>query len=156
MPQDQIDYKAVCRRVEEGVKKEKNTARWVLFAVSLSMMIIFTLLGWSIAGEAGILRQGEGIAAMFLITLAAFFGVLFHMIALSIDSKSGESSIRQRLIARELGEAMLNLYAEEEAETKRKRTMRLSADGELEEIADERAVEETELPSRRMNSSDGR
>ncbi|MFN8374848.1 MAG: hypothetical protein U0694_18455 [Anaerolineae bacterium] len=137
MSQNQIDYKALRRRVEEGVKKEKNAARGVLFAISASILVMLIALGWGIAGDAGILRDDAGLAVVAILTIATFVSVLFHGITLSMDTRSGDASIRERLMKRELSEEMLRMGLDEDVEEKRKRTMRLSEDGELEEIVDE-------------------
>jgi hypothetical protein len=71
-----------------------------------------------------------------MLTVAGGMGVLFQFIALMVETKSGEASMRQRIVGRVMGEELLRLGMEEEdaPEEKEKRMMRLSDDGELEEV----------------------
>ncbi len=151
--QDQIDYRAVQRRVEAQMKERKNTARPVLLTFSLCALVIFTLIGWLVAGEAGILQSSGGIVAMVVFTLASLASAFFQLAMYSLDTKSGEAAMREQLVTRELSEALLKLGAEEEAETKRKRAMRLTEDGELVEIADDGSMEEAERPDRYLKNT---
>jgi hypothetical protein len=137
MSQEQIDYKSVRRRVEEGVKKEKNAARWVLFTFSVVITICLIAVGWGFAGSADLVRTDEGLVAIGFLTAASVISMLFQLFILSMDTKSGESSIRQRLMAQELSEEMLRLGAEDDVQQKQKRAMRLTEDGELEEIVED-------------------
>ena len=71
--------------------------------------------------------------------MTGFFGVLGQYVALEIDSKQGEDQIRERLAAREINREMLRLGLDElEEHEKRKGMMRLTDDGELEEVVDDR------------------
>ncbi len=156
MSQDQIDYRAVRRRVEEGVKRQKMGARIVFFVVSLFMLILFSLIGWGMASAQGVLNNEDVVGAMVMLNMAGFMSVLFQFISLTMDSKFGEASIRERLTARELGEEMLRMGMEDDVQQKQKRAMRLAEDGELEEIVDESAsdVIVDEEPPRRRRSGE--
>ncbi|NWF71232.1 MAG: hypothetical protein HXY40_19295 [Chloroflexi bacterium] len=142
MAQDQIDYRAVLRRVEEGIKKQKTTTRAFFLASSFTLYTIFMLIGWGIAREAGVLVNEDAVSAMVMLSVAGFMSLLFQFISVMLETKAGEASIRERLIARELGEEMLRLGMEDEAQDKRKRVMRLSSDGELAEIVDESSADD--------------
>jgi hypothetical protein len=137
MSQDQIDYKAVRRRVEEAVKQQKKVTRWIFFIVNLFMVTLFTIAGFGIANSQRILSNEDVVGALVMLATGSFMGVLFQFISLMLDTKAGEASIREKVVARELGQAMLNLGVDEDIETKRKRVMRLAEDGELEEIVEE-------------------
>jgi hypothetical protein len=141
MSQDQIDYKAVRRRVEEGVKKRKMTTRIVFFVVSLCMLILFGFIGWGMANDAGILTNDDAVGAMVMFMMGGAMSVLFQFIGLSLETKAGEASIRERVMTRELGEEMLRLGMEDDGQQKRKRAMRLAEDGELEEIVEEESAD---------------
>lgn len=156
MSQDQIDYKAVRRRVEEGVNRRKMTARVVFFVVSLFMLILFSIIGWSIAGASGVLNNEDAIGAMIMLNMAGAMSVMFQGISLTLETKAGVANIRERVMARELSEEMMRLGMEEDVEQKRKRSMRLAADGELEEIVDENTgdVIIDEEPPRRRRSGE--
>jgi hypothetical protein len=141
MSQEQIDYRAVRKRVEEGVKRQKQLTKIIFFVVSLCMLILFGFIGWGIAASEGILNNDDAAGALVMLTMGGAMSVLFQFIALTLDSKMGEASIRERLTARELGEEMLRLGMEEDFQQKRKRAMRLAEDGELEEIVEEEPVD---------------
>ncbi|MFN8374849.1 MAG: hypothetical protein U0694_18460 [Anaerolineae bacterium] len=137
MAQDQIDYKAVRRRVEEGLKRRKTAARWVFFIVSLFMVILFSIIGFGIAASQGALNNEDVAGAMVMLAMGGFMSVMFQFISLILETKAGEANMRERLIARELGEEMLRMGTDEDVREKRKRVMRIASDGELEEIVDE-------------------
>jgi len=154
MAQNQIDYKAVNRRVEEGLKRRKTGARWVFFIVSLFMVILFSVIGFGIAASQGVLSNEDVTGAMVMLTMGGFMSVMFQFISLMLETKAGEANMRERLIARELGEEMLRMGLEEDVEQKRKRRMRLASDGELEEIVDDSAsdlIVDEEQPRQRSS-----
>jgi hypothetical protein len=155
MSQDQIDYKAVRRRVEEGVQKQKRTTRAVFFAISTIFLFVFGVIAFGILSDAGLAGNEEVVGAMVMMGMAGFMGALFQLISLFLDTKSGEASMRDKLIARELGEEMLRMGLEDDMQQKQKRAMRLASDGELEEIVDNSAGDELivdeEVPRQRRN-----
>jgi hypothetical protein len=154
MSQDQIDYKAVRRRVEEGVEKQKRNTRATFLALSVFFMLMFSLIAFGILSEGNLTGNEDAIAAVVVTSIAGFMGSLFQFVSLFLDTKSGEASMREKLIARELGEEMLKMGSEDDVQQKEKRAMRLAADGELEEIVDNSASDviiDEEAPRRRRS-----
>ncbi len=155
---EQIDYRAVRRRVEQGLQKQKTIARGVFFVVSLFMFILFLALAWSMftsnGGVAptasdftnipGVDRNTDPLTgAMIMLSVGWGTSLLFQFISLMLDTKVGEQSLRERLTGREIANEMMRLGLEdEEPREKRKHSMQLSDDGELESIVDEPATDE--------------
>jgi hypothetical protein len=145
MSQNQIDYQAVSKLVDEDVRKQKATARLVLFIVSLSLFVMFSIFGWGmystvldtissdVAGTLG--------GALTMLMMGGFLGVLFQGILLGMDSKAGESQMREKATARALSNELMRLGTEAAREAEKpKREMQLSDDGELVEVP----IEETQ------------
>jgi len=143
-----LDYRAIRKRVEAGIAEKKFRTRMGLFVGSLSMYIIFMIIGWGMFLTSGgqnvpiVDAQGDSVlvGAMVMLTMAGFFSVLFQFISLSQDTKRGEERIRERLLAKEINREMLRMGLDDvEEHEKRKGMMRLTDDGELEELVDEAA-----------------
>lgn len=143
----ELDYRAIRARVNEGLKKQKFRTRLALFIASLVIFIILMLIGWGIfisnGGAEVVAADGDTplVGAMIVTSMTGFMGVLFQGIGLALDTKAGEDSLRERLVAREIGKAMMQMGADE-VEEKRKHMLRLSDDGELQEVVDEAAEPE--------------
>lgn len=135
---DQIDYRAVRQRVEEGVQKQKKVARWIFLGVSIFMFILFLVIAWGmyLGSSRPQLSDDPTTGAMIMLSVGWGATILFHFATLMFDTKFGEQSIRDRVIARELGRELLQMDDEESRE-KRKHIMRLTDDGELEAVTDE-------------------
>ena len=146
-----LDYRAIRKRVEEGVKRQKQITRTVLFVVNLCVYILFMIIGWGIflssggaeaSSAAGVGRsQSPLIGAMIMLSMSGFLSIMFQGISLSLDTRSGEESMRSKLVSRLISREMLKMGLDEADENeKRKGMMRLTEDGELEAVEDEAAL----------------
>jgi len=145
----ELDYRAIRRRVEAGVRTRKFRTRVTFLIVTCFIFVVFMAIGWGIFLSNGGADVGGGdsplIGAMIMASMTGFMGILFQAISLALDTKSGEESIREQLIAREINREMLAMGLDESLEDdKRKRSMRLSDDGELEAIEDEPLIDADE------------
>lgn len=129
--------------------------RWVLLGVNLMMFGLFTIIAWGMAQGTGLLvegnPQGEGlIGALVMLNIGWFTGLMFQFFSAIVDVPNAENQMRAQIMSEEISKAMLELGADEsEAPAeKAKRTMRLSDDGELEEIVDATAAK----PGRQQSS----
>ncbi|MBL8163109.1 MAG: hypothetical protein JNJ61_14075 [Anaerolineae bacterium] len=139
-----IDYGAIRKRVQDGIKRQITLTRATLFVVNLVLFIAFMLLGWSMAlSQYTPLNNGDDlvIGGMVLLSMTGFIGLLFNGISLALESKAGQQRMRERIIAAEMGKALLKLDDEDEEE-KAKRTMALSDDGELVEVIEDDVLAE--------------
>lgn len=151
-----LDYRAIRKRVEAGVQRQKQIMRTTLFVVNLCMYIVLMLVGWGIflgfggAEASAALASGRSdsplVGAMIVLSVAGFMGVLFQFITLMVETRRGEENMREKLLAREINRELLNLGLDESEETeKRKGMMRLTDDGELETLDDAAAADEEVL-----------
>lgn len=157
-----LDYRAIRKRVEAGIIVQKKRTRAVMFAVSTFIYVLFMIIGWGMFLSTGaqdlmsvgfVDKQGDSIlvGAMIMLSMAGAMGLLFQFIALAIDSKRSEDRMRERLVAREINNEMLRMGVDEvEEHEKRKGMMRLTDDGELEEVVDEAAEINEEMPLKRQ------
>lgn len=149
------------RRVEKELKAEKLQVRIIFFSITLLIYVLFMVIGWGMFLANGGAQPIPGVednplvGGMVMLSVAGFLGVLFQFISLMLETRQGERQMRDRIAARVLSSAMLRLgYGDEEhsgEETERekaKRIMRLSDDGELEEVIDEEPPEEKSLQTR--------
>ncbi len=155
-----LDYRAIRKRVEAGIAQQKFRNRMGLFVGSLFMYIVFMAVGWGMFLSSGgqnipiLDAQGDSVlvGAMMMLSMAGFFGVLFQFIALTMETKRGEERIRERLVAREINREMLKMGLDEvEEHEKRKGLMRLTDDGELEEVVEEPADLRDERGRKELN-----
>ncbi len=166
---DRIDYRAVRRRVEEGVKRQKQLAGLILFGISLLMFVLFVILAFGLYASgnsaAGALVVDAGrvttdnpvLSAMIMLGTGWFVTLIFQAITLFMNTKAGEEQIRDKVIGRELGRELLRLgVGDEEPLEKRKRMLRMADDGEVEEVLDEASLEMEEELIRRSGSSQSR
>ncbi|MEZ4669339.1 MAG: hypothetical protein R3E39_15650 [Anaerolineae bacterium] len=148
----EIDYPAIQQRVDAKVKKEMRLAKFVLFAVNLGLFVVFIFMAWQLylsnGGEPPIWEQFvniPGIArsagnpttgALVMLTVGWGIGLLFQLISLIFDTRLGERQTRERLMGREVNKelARLGLEPSTDQQEKSKHMMRLSDDGELEEL----------------------
>ena len=154
-----LDYRAIRKRVEAGIAQQKLRTRKGLFTGSLLLYILFMALGWGMFLSSGgqnvpiVDAQGDSIlvGSMVMLSMTGFFGVLFQFITLTTDSKRGEERIRERLVAREINREMLRMGLDDvEEHEKRKGMMRLTDDGELEDVVDEEVDLNEAMPLRRQ------
>lgn len=154
-----LDYRAIRKRVEAGIAQQKFRTRMGLFAGSLVMYIVFMIIGWGMFVMSGgqnvpiVDAQGDSVlvSAMVMLSMAGFFGVLFQFIALMTDTKRGEERIRERLVAKEINREMLRMGMDDvEEHEKRKGMMRLTDDGELEEVVEDSVGLNEAMPLKRQ------
>lgn len=156
MPQVDIDYKKIRREVEKDLNQQKRAMRAIFFATNLLIYTLFVMIAWGMYINAGGppiepnipgVSQTDPIAsAMLMLTISGGLGVIFQFISMMVDTKLGEAKMRERAVGRVLGEELLKLGAEEEEtpREKAKRMMRLSDEGELEELTEEEMLLMTE------------
>lgn len=149
----ELDYRAIRQRVEDGVRRQKQVTRTVLFGVNVFIYALFMLIGWGIflssggaaASAAAAAGQSDSplVGAMVMTSMAGFMGLMFQFISLMMETKRGEDSLRERLAAREINLELLKLGMDDAAVMeKRKGMMRLTDDGELEAVVDDTALED--------------
>lgn len=153
-----LDYKAIRKRVEAGIVVQKKRTRTVMFVVSIFIYALFMIIGWGMFLSTGaqnlatagfVDKQGDSIliGAMIMLSMAGAMGLLFQFISLAIDMKGSEDRMRERLVAREINNELLRMGVDEGEEyEKRKGMMRLTDDGELEEVVEDEAAQADELP----------
>ena len=140
-----LDYRALRRRAQIDLQRQKMLTRWTLFIVNLMLYLLFVFIAWGIflsTGLAkftpnipGVSQQDPLTAAMILLTVVGGIGLLFQFISAFIDTRLGEAKMRDQIMGRLVAREMLRLgeeYDEPEHE-KAKHAMRLTDDGELEE-----------------------
>jgi len=148
MQPESLDYRAIRQSVEKSLKRRKTTMRWILLGVNLIMFGLFTIIAWGMAQGTGLLvegnPQGEGlIGALIMLNIGWFTALMFQFFSAIVDVPNAENQMRAQIMSEEISKAMLELGTDEsEAPAeKAKRMMRLSDDGELEEIADDTHIE---------------
>lgn len=163
MAGNDLDYRAIRSRAEERLKRDKRLMRWIFFVVYLVMYIAFLIIAWGLylsnggsppqPNIPGVPNDNNPIAAaMTLLSVIGGVGVLFQFIAAMVDTKAGESQMRERAYGRELADELARLGTEGEGtHEKAKGMMRLSEDGELEEIVEDEAVGEAERRGKRRS-----
>jgi hypothetical protein len=156
-----LDYRAIRKRVEAGVSRQKFRVRMGFFFGTLFSYIVFLIIAWAIfltsggAEASASLASGKSdsplVGAMIMLSMSGLMGLIFQAVSLSLDSKQGENRIRERLVAREINSEMLKMGLDEvEEHQKRKGMMRLTDDGELEEVVEEPADLGDEVPLKRQ------
>lgn len=141
-----LDYRAIRKRVEAGIAQEKFRKRMSFLAASLFCFVIFMIIAWGIFLSSG---QHDQIlvAPMILLSFSGLMGLLAQAVGLSLDTKGGEDRIRDQLLSQEINREMLRMGLDDvEEHEKRKGMMRLTDDGELEEVADDVAGLSESLP----------
>ena len=156
-----LDYRAIRKRVEAGIAQQKFRRRMGLFVVQLFAYIVFMIVGWSIFMSSGGAEASASLAsgssdsplvgAMIVLSMSGFMGLMFQAASLSMDTKRGEDRIRERLVAQEINREMLKMGLDDvEEHEKRKGMMRLTDDGELEEVTEESIDLSDEVPLKRQ------
>lgn len=136
---DNIDYGAIRKRVQEGIKRQIQLTRATLFGVNLLLFVLFMFLGWSMAlSQYTPLNNGNDlvISGMIMLSVIGFIGLMFNGLSLMLDTRMGQQRIRERVIAAEMSKALLRLDENDDGE-KAKRTLALSDDGELVEVVED-------------------
>lgn len=129
------------RRIDEGMRSEKRTARAVFFIVSTVITVLFTAIAIGIALSEPALQQvfaaNDDLVGVFILPfIAAVMGVLFHFFSLMLDTRGGEREMRTRVTNRALTELLLDETLDPDLLTKPKRGLNqrrytLSDDGEI-------------------------
>jgi hypothetical protein len=149
----EMDYKAIKERVEVRVRKEKNLAKFILFATNLGLFVMFMFIAWNTyLRNGGTLPSAEAFinlpgiikpsvdpttSALMMLSIGWVVALLLQAIGFIIDTPIGERSIRDRATGREMQKEMSRLGIDElEEHEKRKGMMRLTDDGELEAVED--------------------
>jgi hypothetical protein len=136
---DDIDYAALRRRVEEGVRRDKRRLRLVMLSVSAFLYVLFVAIALALASTAFLSNAATGALTMLIVG----WGVTLFLqgMTFAADTAAGERQMRQQAMAREIQRIFEQRAFEEAAylERKAKRGGRLevSDDGELIEIVDE-------------------
>lgn len=140
----QLDYRAIRKRAEEQIQRDKRTMRVAFFVVNFLLYILFMIIAWGmfLGNGGGRLNPSNGddpiTGAMIMLSVIGFLGVMFQFVSLMVETKAGERQMRERAMGRALSEEMLRLAEESgEPQEKAKHMMQLSDDGELEAIVDE-------------------
>lgn len=156
MQPEELDYRAIRQSVEKSLKRRKSIMRWVLLGVNLIMFGLFTIIAWGMAQGTGLLvdsnPQGEGlIGALVMLNIGWFTALMFQFFSAIVDVPNAENQMRAQIMSEEISKAMLNLGADESDAPvqKAKRMMRLSDDGELEEIVAEDGSEDLTTKAQR-------
>ncbi len=154
----EMDYKGIKERVEKRVQKEKNLAKFILFASNLGLYVMFLVIAWHMyLLNGGTLPQLDTMinlpgfvksigdpttSALVMLSMGWAVALLFQAIGFIIDTPIGERSIRDRAMGREMRQEMARLGVDDlEENEKRKGMMRLTDDGELEAVDDVAEVE---------------
>jgi ABC-type multidrug transport system fused ATPase/permease subunit len=145
-----IDQNALREQIEVELKKEKRYMAFFLFLFSLALYIVFMLVAWSLflsnggtlpaANMPGVAKVANPLGdAMMFASFAGFFSLLVQFINLVMSTRAGERQLRERITGRVLSAALLAQGDDQAVKTKekRKRAMRVSDDGELEEVPDD-------------------
>jgi len=138
MADGQVNYAAIRRRADERMKRQKRVGQIVLFVVNVVMFVIFTAIALGAVLSNPTLRdwvtqKNSPAALAFILPIIGWLvGIMLHGIALALDTRMGERSLREKIIMREMHDAVMQMADAESAEkTKRDQVMRLSDDGEL-------------------------
>lgn len=139
----ELDYRALNRRAQTALKRQKSIARWVFFALSLFIFLLFLGFGWAFFGgsttSSTMTAEELKTAGMIMLTTGGGLVLMFQFISAILETSSGEAQMRARIMERLVAEEIMRLGEAEEGydEEKAKRMMRLTDDGELEEVIEE-------------------
>ncbi len=143
-----LDYPAIQQRIEKQLQKEKLQMQVLFFLISLAMYIGLLAVGWGIflsnggqlpsANIPGVARAANPLGdAMMLLSVAGFLPLVMQLTVLIMATRRGEKQLRERVTGRIMqAEMAKQMAAEQELAEKPKRAMRLTDDGELEEVDD--------------------
>jgi hypothetical protein len=139
---NQLDYRAIQRRAEAQLKRQKFRTHISLFAVNLSLFLAFFLSGWGNIGGRGLYPEQFFVSMLFL-SVGWFTGLVLHGASTWMVLR-GERNLREQAVAREIAREMERLGLDEPDSPrwreKSKRSARLSDDdGEWLEYPDEDA-----------------
>lgn len=104
-----LDNETLRQRVDDGVKREKWTARVVFFVVNFLMFILFLLISIMMVSTADIppelmsARNSPVLGPMIMLGVGWFVLLIFQGISLLMDIGVMDRSIRDRVLTREIG-----------------------------------------------------
>lgn len=140
----ELDYKAINERVKIAVIRQRFMTRAGFFIGSLLCYAGLFVVGFG-------LFRSDSVLALFMVALGGFIGVIFQGLSMALDTKRWEEITRERLLAKEIPREMLRMGMDDaEEHEKRKGMMRLTDDGELEEVVDEASGLSDGLPLKRQ------
>ncbi|MDX1995363.1 MAG: hypothetical protein SF029_23465 [bacterium] len=144
-----IDYQALNERVELQLQKRKRLVRYLMFAMSIFMVVLFSIIAWGIYSGSEVAMAMSDLptenptdAAMVLLMLGGIMAVMMNGIGLMVDSGIGDKQMRSQVLSEELGQAVKNLAMAQSEKPKRSaeanlddaqndQVMEISDDGEL-------------------------
>jgi hypothetical protein len=143
MYDNQPDYRAIQRRAEAQLNRQKFRTHIGLFIVNLCLFLAFFLSGWANIGGRGLYGE-QFFVSMLLLSVGWFTGLVLHGASTWMVLR-GERGLREQAVAREIAREMERLGLDEPDSPrwseKSKRRARLSDDdGELVEYPDEDAM----------------
>jgi hypothetical protein len=145
MPDRDLDYEAIRRNVEKGVQDQRQFYRRLFFGINLTIYLVTMLIVWGVAVFNA--QTGSGLydgrlaeaAIVLLPTVMWGFVILCHAALLYTESATAEKTMREQVLARELGEEILRTATSYDDREKPKRDnatslseqIALTDDGEL-------------------------
>jgi hypothetical protein len=146
-----LDYQAIQERIEQQLRREKQIMQLFFFLISLAFYIAFLGFGWALflnnggqlpsANIPGAAKAANPLGdAMLMLAIAGFVPLMFQAITLVMTTKRGERQVRDRIAGRIMQAEMQKKL--EALKDKPKRSMRLTDDGELEEVTGDENVKE--------------
>lgn len=139
-----LNYPELQERIQQELNREKQRMQLFLFLLSLGFYIVLMVVGWGLflnnggqppsANIPGMARDANPLGdAMMMVSIAGFVPLLIQLVNLIVTTRVGERQLRERITGRIMQAEMKKLYEAEQ--NKPKNVMRLTDDGELEEIA---------------------
>lgn len=144
-----IDYAELEARIDARVERTKNTARWVLFGVSIVLLAVFAAISIGIAGSPEAAESGAFEVAILMPFIGWGLTLFYFGMVNTFGLKSVERQMRMQALQREASALMLEQMTAhlasgfERDKPKRSQQMTLNSEGELipdrESAADEEA-----------------
>ncbi|HRE47206.1 MAG TPA: hypothetical protein PLD47_05725 [Aggregatilineales bacterium] len=146
---ENIDKQELRRQVEVSIRRQKALTRWILFGVNALMFVGFSIFAWIVLIRAGHSplngmnfpgNETDWVsAAAIMLNVGWGVGLLFQFIMIILETNWGQRQMRDRAMGAIMARMLLG--EDESGAEKRKRAMRLTHDGELEEIEGEPSSE---------------
>ena len=142
MKYDDIDYVALRRRVDEGLKRDKRTMRLVMFAVNLFLYVLFMIIAWAIVSSS--FYSNASLGALIMLSVGWGINLFMQGMTFIADTAAGERQMRQQVMTREIqrlfderAQAEMEAAAYLQEKAKRGGRLEVAEDGELIEIVDD-------------------
>jgi hypothetical protein len=150
MPNNQLDYPAIRRRVEIELQQDRRRTQIVLFAINCFLFALFMIIAWAVMpNEVSFFITEDAKDIMVMMAVGWMLALVIHALTVFvIGSQRWTDKHRKRLMAREIEYAMMGVDDAllEEADVKAKRTpnskLRLSDEGELLDIVEDEAADD--------------